>query len=112
MGEMFRPDKPLKLYHPDFDDPRSKWGDEVWIHLKSFRKRFLNSIPEDYFKIDGDWIPECNDYAIMIPIIEVSNDPIFTSMYYYWHQRTGTSGKDIKEYREKIIGEIINKHKL
>ena len=46
LGGMFRHNKPLKLYSPDFDNARMKWGGDVWIHLKSFllhlRKLFLH----------------------------------------------------------------------
>ncbi|MBF0562160.1 MAG: glycosyltransferase [Alphaproteobacteria bacterium] len=88
LGACFRPDKPLKLYEPNFDTPRETWGGEVWPHLRSFRKRLFDAVPESYFQIDGTWIEECTDYATMVPIVELAARPLYIREYLYFHERS------------------------
>lgn len=112
LGGMFRHDKPLKLYSPDFDNARMKWGGDVWIHLRSFRKRLFDAIPEDALKIDGEWIAECTDYATMIPIVELASSPVFIQEYLYYHEPTTIRTSDIRLRKECLIKSIISKKSL
>ncbi|NOJ90524.1 glycosyltransferase [Myxococcus xanthus] len=70
LASMFRPDKPTKLYHPDFVEPRRHWGGEVWIHLRAFRKRLFDAISPEDLQLDGRWIEQCTGYATMLPIVK------------------------------------------
>ncbi len=112
LGGMFRPDKPCKLYKPGFDDPRSKYGDNVWIHLRSFRKCLFDAVPEDHWKINDDWITECTDYAIMIPIVELAKHPVFIPQYLYYHERTTARTQEARKRKDSIIEKILTKKPL
>lgn len=109
LGGMFRPDKPLKLYSPSFDDIRRKWGSDVWIHLRSFRKRLFDSLPDEVLKIEGDWIAECTDYATMIPIVEIASSPTFIQEYLYCHEPTTVRTPEVRLRKEHLIRMILFK---
>lgn len=108
LGGMFRPDKPLKLYSPSFDNIRRKWGSDVWIHLRSFRKRLFDSIPHDNFKVKGEWIAECTDYATMIPMVEAASSPIFINEYLYCHEPTTVRTPEVRLRKENLIRLILS----
>jgi hypothetical protein len=107
LGAMFRPDKPIKLYHPDFNNPRAKWGGEVWIHLRSFEKRLIDSVPDSELQLDGQWIDQCEDYATMIPIVERATAPIYLPEYLYFHQRSGPSNPETRNRKNSILRRIL-----
>jgi hypothetical protein len=109
LASMFRPEKPLKLYHPDFVEPRSKWGGEVWIHLRSFQKRLLDALPDEHFKLDGNWIPHCEDSATMIPLVEVAVKPVYLPTYLYFHQRTTQKTPALRAVMEELVRKICEK---
>ncbi|PUE64854.1 glycosyltransferase family 2 protein [Arcobacter lacus] len=109
-GGMFRPNKALKLYIPDYLDCRKKFGSNVWTHLRAFKKRLFDEIDkEKYFKIDNEWISECTDYGTMIPLVELSKKPIFIYEYWYLHENSTKRSSKIKLKKEKLIMEILNK---
>lgn len=107
LGAMFRPDKPLKVYHPDFTNPRARWGGEVWIHLRSFRRCLLDAVPDSDLHFDGRWIDQCEDYATMIPIVERSRAPIYLPEYLYYHQRSGPSDPLTRSNKDRVIRRIL-----
>jgi glycosyltransferase involved in cell wall biosynthesis len=109
LASMFRPEKPLKLYHPDFVEPRSKWGGEVWIHLRSFQKRLLDALPDEHFKLDGNWIPHCEDSATMIPLVELAVKPVYLPIYLYFHQRTTQKTPALRAVKEELVRKICEK---
>lgn len=87
-GVMFRPDKPLQLYSPDYLAPRAKGGGNVWTHLRGFRKRLFDALPMHYLQYQGAWVDEVTDYAIMLPLTELAQKPCFIDdMFCYYHQR-------------------------
>jgi hypothetical protein len=109
LGAMFRPDKPLKAYHPDFTNPRARWGGEVWIHLRYFRRSLLDSVPDTDLQFDGQWIDQCEDYATMIPIVERARSPIYLPEYLYFHQRSGHSKPEVRSRKDGIIRRVLEK---
>lgn len=110
IGGMFRPDKPAKIYWPEFENVREKWGSNVWAHLRSFRKRLFDQLPDSVLKIDGKWIQECTDYATMIPMVELASSPVFIPEYLYWHERTTIKTPEIGFRHEQLLKMILNKH--
>lgn len=87
-GVMFRPDKPLQEYPPNYENARSLGGGNVWSHLRGFRKRLFNVLPKDYLRYDGAWLDEVTDYGIMLPLSELARHPYFIDdLYCYYHQR-------------------------
>ena len=109
LAAMFRSDKPLKLYHPDFATTRQKWGGEVWIHLRSFRKRLLDALPIEAFQLDGKWIEDCEDYATMIPLVEMARKPVYLSEYLYFHERSVPTTPELRSFRDGIVRQILAK---
>ncbi|MBE7491692.1 MAG: glycosyltransferase family 2 protein [Planctomycetes bacterium] len=109
LGAMFRPDKPLKLYHPNFVDPRRKWGGEVWIHLRAFQKRLFDRVPREAFQVGGKWIEECTDYATMIPMVELARKPLYLPEYLYYHQRTTPRTPEVRARKDDVIRSILAK---
>ena len=109
LGAMFRPDKPTKCYKPSFERPRKEWGADVWIHLRSFQKKLFDQVSEDAFKVDGDWIAECTDYATMIPIVELASRPIYLPEYLYYHERTTPRTAETRARKDAVIRRILAK---
>ena len=71
---MLRLDK--EAYYPvDFDRSRSTWRSNVWQHLRTFRKYLFDAIAVEDLKLDGEWIDLANDWAFMVPIIEMASNP-------------------------------------
>lgn len=112
LAAMFRPDKPMKIYHPDFCRPRDSFGGEVWIHLRSFRKSLFELIPTDAYMIDNKWITACEDYAMMIPMIELSQSPVYIPMYLYYHERSMIHTPETRHRNNAIIKKILDKMRL
>ncbi|MFE8598747.1 glycosyltransferase [Archangium violaceum] len=109
LASMFRPDKPTKLYHPDFVEPRQRWGGEVWIHLRAFRKRLFDAIPVEDFQIDGRWIEQCTDYATMLPMVESCRQPVYIPEYLYFHERSTPRTPEVRAVKDDIIRSILAK---
>jgi glycosyltransferase involved in cell wall biosynthesis len=112
LGAMFRPDKPIKSYHPGFDAPRARWGDDVWIHLRSFRKKLFDLLPDDALRLDGSWIEHCTDYATMIPIVELCSHPRFIPEYLYFHERSTPRTPELRALKDRIIRRILEKEPI
>lgn len=112
LAAMFRPDKPAKLYHPDFHSARAKWGGEVWIHLRSFKKRLFDALPRDTLMLDGQWISNCEDYAVMIPIVELASRPLYLPEYLYFHERSTATTPELRALKDEIIRRILSKPAL
>ncbi len=105
----FRPEKPCKSYHPlRHAKPAMLGGDDVWIHLRSFRRDIYDKIDQERLKTDGSWIGECTDYALMIPLAESAKQPVFIPRYFYWHERSGDSSGANRERKDSIIRKILN----
>lgn len=110
---MFRPNKPIKLYKPIYEDSRQKGGGNTWSHLRAFTKQLFDKIPKDYLqKKDGDWFSSVTDYATMLPLSELAEKPVFLdSGYAYWHERQEYS-KEAKNEQRLLLSEIIAKPSL
>lgn len=109
LAAMFRPDKPVKCYHPIFENPRADWGGEVWIHLRAFKKHLFDSIPQDEFQMDGEWIEHCTDYATMIPVVECCRSPLYIPEYFYFHERSTPKTPELQARKDKIIRTILKR---
>jgi hypothetical protein len=108
LAAMFRPDKPLKVYHPDFEHPRQTYGGEVWIHLRAFTKELFERIPTEELQLDGEWIPHCEDYATMIPAVELARSPVYVPAYLYYHERSTPSTGMARDRGDAIIRSILS----
>ncbi|MCP9760236.1 glycosyltransferase [Aquitalea sp. S1-19] len=101
-GVMFRPDKPLQLYQPDYQAPRRKGGGNVWTHLRGFRKRLFDALPVHYLQYQGEWVGDVADYAVMLPLTELAQQPWFIDdLFCYYHQREPYSAS--RKTKQKAI---------
>ncbi len=106
-GVMFRPDKPLHLYEPDYENPREKGGGNVWTHLRGFRKSLFQQIPKDHLRINGHWVDNVTDYAIMIPATELAQKPVFIHEdFCYYHERAPYS-TERKHEQQGILRKLL-----
>lgn len=107
-------------YPVNFTNPRESGGGNVWQHLKTFRKYLFDSIPLSYFKHPNKeeklshsrWIERCDDFAMMIPIIEMSKSPYQMDFVNYYYERDYDSRNDFRELKDKCIKDILDKPKL
>ena len=107
-GVMFRPDKPLHLYEPDYDNPRAKGGGNVWTHLRGFRKSLFQRIPKEHLRIDRHWVDDVTDYAMMIPATELAQKPVFIDdLFCYYHDRLPYS-VERKHEQQEILRKLFS----
>jgi glycosyltransferase involved in cell wall biosynthesis/ubiquinone/menaquinone biosynthesis C-methylase UbiE len=111
VGSMIRTDKWCD-YKATFEDPRRNRGGNVWQHMRSFRKYLFDAIPEPYLKIGDAWIPYAEDWAFMIPMVEMAHHPVFIDKKLYFYEPTGRKDVDIRSMRENLIGQIMKKAPL
>lgn len=106
---MFRPSRPLKLYSPTYDQPRQHGGSDVWCHLRAFSKELFERIPDHYLEMNGTWIDTVTDFATMLPMSELAENPIFVDRgYVYLHERGDyTAGK--KTLQNTVKAHIFSK---
>ncbi len=103
----FRPDVPTKTYRPDFDHPRQTFGGDVWIHLRAFKKHLFDGLPDEVLQLDGQWLQESDDYAIMVPVAEAARNPIYIPEYFYLHERFTVLDEAGRRQRDAIIERIL-----
>lgn len=108
VGTMIRTDK-YKEYPVNFDSPRHNRGGNVWQHLRTFRKYLFDWISQEDLKINGEWISEADDWAYMIPMVEMAKNPvIIRDIVYFYEPSPEKVTRDINSY-EDTIGKIVAK---
>jgi len=128
IGKMYRTDKIHAHYQytPNFINPRL-YGGNVWQHIRSFKKYLFDSLSFDDLKITNKEqqtddillskrysqkmvFPEhCWDFAYMVPIVEMSENPIWINHFNVFHDRTTKNTPKIKQTKEDEIVEILAK---
>jgi len=127
VGKMYRTDKlhAHYKYMPNFSNPRL-YGGNIWQHIRSFKKYLFDSLSFNDLKIVNKKqtydillskrfsqkmiFPEhCWDFTYMIPIVEMSENPMWINYFNVLHDRTNTNTTEIKERKEEIISEIFAK---
>lgn len=85
---------------------------EPWLgtHLKTFRAGLLASVPPGELMFEGEWINMCCDMALMFPVLERAQNPVFCSevlcVYHYassWEFRMSAA----EHAREKSIERVL-----
>lgn len=110
---------PNYRYPANFMNPREKGGN-VWQHLKTFKRYLFESIPLTYFKHPSKdvslskqkWIERCDDYAIMVPIVEMSSNPVLMDSIIYFYDRDYEDRDKGRNLKEKCITSILIKPAL
>lgn len=111
--------QPHYRYPVDFSNPR-KTGGNVWQHIKTFKKYLFDSIPLPYFKhsekdvklYKDKWFETCDDFAFMVPIIEMAEQPIQLDNINYYYERDFDKRNQARDLKELCIAEILNKPSL
>lgn len=111
VGSMLRTDKHVH-YPAKFSHPRLVRGGNVWQHLRSFKKYLYDELPEEYLKIGSEWVPLAEDWAFMVPMVEICHKPIYITEPLYFYEPTGQKNEQSRMAREKVIHEILNKPPL
>jgi len=109
-------------YPVNFLYPRENNGGNVWQHIRTFKKYLFDSLEISDLKMTNQnknviekillnpWIPICTDYAMMVPIIEMSKNPLQMDFFtYYYETLVKTSQRKVRE--EQCIADILNKPK-
>ncbi len=108
VGSMMRTDK-LCDYPAIFEDVRTVRGGNVWQHLRTFRKYLFDAIPKSYFKVNNCWIPFAEDWAFMVPMVEMADHPAHITRNLYFYEPTGNKDMATSDRREKMIAKIMGK---
>jgi len=111
--------EPHYRYPVNFMEPR-KTGGNVWQHLKTFKKYLFDSIPLSYFMYEDKevrlskrkWIEKCDDYAMMVPIAQMSSSPLQMDFINYYYERDYDKKDANRELKEHSIKEILEKPPL
>jgi len=108
VGSMLRTDKNV-AYPVDFTNPRGNRGGNVWQHLRTFRKSLFDRIEPADLKINGDWVDLANDWAYMLPLVELAKRPYWLRQQLYLHEPSTTRPPEEKTEREATISQIVAK---
>ena len=108
VGSMLRTDKAAD-YPVCFDRPRERRGGNIWQHLRSFRKRLFDAVPDEALRLDGDYVDIATDWAFMLPIVEMAAHPVQIVEQLYLYEPSGCGKGVERERREAAIGRIIAK---
>ena len=108
VGSMLRTDKAAD-YPVCFERPREHRGGNVWQHLRSFRKRLFDAIPDEALRLDGEYIDLANDWAFMLPIVEMAGNPAYIPEPLYLYEPSGMGKGTGRAAREETIRRIVAK---
>ena len=111
VGSMLRTDKEAE-YPVSFDAPRRHRGGNVWQHLRSFKKLLFDAIPDDALRLDGEYVDLANDWAYMVPLVELAQSPAYLPDPLYLHEPSGNGKLTDRAVREATIARIIAKSSL
>ena len=106
VGSMLRTDKAAD-YPVCFERPRERRGGNVWQHLRSFRKRLFDAIPDQMLRLDGDYIDLATDWAFMLPIVEMAENPAHVREPLYLYEPSGVGKGNSRVTREETIRRVV-----
>ena len=107
VGSMLRLDKEAR-YPADFANPRRR-GANLWQHLRTFRKYLFDAIAVEDLKLDGEWIDVANDWAFMVPIVEMARSPRFIPDALYLYEPAFPKTASERKARDAIIARVLAK---
>lgn len=108
VGSMLRTDKHVE-YQVSFENPRGSRGGNVWQHLRAFRKRLFDALPDHLLRIDGEYVDLASDWAYMLPIVESAERPVWIRDPLYLYEPSGVAKGAERGVRESRIGRIVAK---
>lgn len=108
VGTILRTDKHAD-YAVTFDEPRRRRGGNCWQHLRTFRKRLFDAIPDHELRIDGDYVDIAVDWAFMLPIVEMAKRPEWIRHPLYLYEPSGLGKGNGRRAREQQIGVLTSR---
>ena len=112
VGGMLRTDK-ARRYPVDFVRPRESRGGNVWQHLRAFRRALFDRVPDEALRLDGEYVDLAWDWALMLSLVEVADNPRYIDEPLYLYEPSGVGkSEDERIVREQIIARIVSKPRL
>jgi len=112
VGSLLRTDK-QKNYMVQFDNPRQNRGGNIWLHLRTFRKSLFDRVPDNMFRLEGEYVPVAQDWAFMLPMVELATHPVHIQQPLYLYEPQGDGRTEAEnKWRLGIISKIFNKQSL
>ncbi len=108
VGSMLRTDKHAE-YPVAFDAPRQSRGGNVWQHLRTFRRRLFDAIPDHDLKLGTRYVDIAVDWAFMLPIVEMAERPAWIREPLYLYEPSGLGKGSDRLDREQQIAAIVAK---
>jgi broad specificity phosphatase PhoE/glycosyltransferase involved in cell wall biosynthesis len=108
VGSMLRTDKHCD-YPVVLEEPRHNRGGNCWQHLRTFRKRLFDAIPDHELRIDGHYVDIAVDWAFMLPIVEMARRPEWIRQPLYLYEPSGLGKGDGRRARERQIGVLTSR---
>jgi hypothetical protein len=105
----FRPDDPTRVYSPNFENARETYGGDVWIHLRAFKKRLFDALPDELLQEGGEWLAMCTDYATMVPMSEIAGKPVYLPHFTCWHERSTRYSEETSRQRDGLVLRLLSK---
>ena len=110
VGSMLRTDKRAS-YPVRLDMPRCHRGGNVWQHLRSFRKRLFDALPDAKLQIDGSFVELASDWAFMLPMVEAAQKPVWIKEPLYMHEPGEDRNPARAKTREQVIAQLIERYR-
>lgn len=108
IGSMLRTDK-HRRYPVSFLAPRRNRGGNVWQHLRSFGKALFDAVPDEALRIDGQYVDVANDWAYMLPIVELADRPVHIERPLYHYERGTHVSESVRSEREAVISHLVGR---
>ena len=112
VGSMLRTDKEAR-YEVQFDGARNiRGGGNVWQHLRTFRKRIFDAVPDDALRLNGQYVPVAHDWAYMLAMVELAERPMWVHDVLYLYEPFGEGKRELRAWREEVIAGIVAQNPL
>ncbi len=108
VGSMLRTDKHVE-YPVQFEEPRRNRGGNCWQHLRSFRKRLFDEVPDHELRLGGRYVDIAVDWAFMLPIVEMASRPQWIRESLYLYEPSGLGKGEGRRARELQIGVLAGR---
>ena len=80
-----------------------------WQHLRTFRKYLFDAIDVEDLKVDGEWIDLANDWAFMVPMVEMASSPRHIREPLYIYEPARPEQQEDRCPRDSAIERILAK---
>lgn len=106
VGSMLRTDKHV-VYPVTFEEPRRARGGNCWQHLRSFRKRLFDAVPDHELRLNGRYVDIAVDWSLMLPIVEVARQAEWIREPLYLYEPSGLGKGTQRAAREEQIRTLV-----